>query len=59
MPYYRAYRIKDNHITDAPTVIEADTDAVAIEQAKQFVDGHDVELWQGARFVIGLRSKDK
>ena len=56
MPYYRAYRIKDNHITDAPTVIEADTDAVAIEQAKQFVDGHDVELWQGARFVIGLRS---
>ena len=44
---------------DAPIVIEADTDAIAIEQAQQFADSHDVELWQGARFVIGLRSKEK
>lgn len=59
MPEYRAYLIKDKHISDAPTMIEANDDAIAIEQAKQLVDGHDVELWQGPRFVIGLRSKDK
>jgi len=31
----------------------------AIEQAKKFVEGCDVELWEGPRFVIGLRSSDK
>jgi hypothetical protein len=56
MPEYRAYLIKDRHVAAAPTMIEADADDDAIEQAKQPVDGHDVELWHGARFVIGLRS---
>jgi len=59
MADYRAYLIKDKHIAAAPTMIEADADDAAIEQARQLVDGHDVELWQGPRFVIGLRSKDK
>ena len=59
MAEYRIYKIKDNHITEPPTVIQADADPVVIEKAKQMVDGHDVEVWEGPRFVIGLRSKDK
>jgi len=59
MPEYRAYLIKDKRIAGPPTLIDADADPVAIEQAKQLVDGHDVELWEGPRFVIGLRSSDK
>ena len=58
MPEYRAYRIKDNHIDLAATIITADTDTAAIEQTKPLVDAHDIELWQGPRFVMGFRSKD-
>lgn len=57
MPEYRAYLIKDAQFAAAPTIIEADADDVAIEQAKRLIDGHDVQLWQGTRFVVGLRSK--
>lgn len=56
MPMYRAYRIKDNHVDIAAEMIAADTDA--IEKTKPMVDGHDMELWQGPRFVMGFKSKD-
>ena len=59
MPQYRAYLIKDKHIAAPPTLIEADADHAAIEQVKKLVDGHDVELWEGARFVVGLRASDE
>ena len=58
MPDYRAYLIKRGHIEGPPNIVVADTDQEAIDQAKQLVDGHDVELWERARFVIGLRSTD-
>lgn len=58
MPDYRVYLIKSNHFEGPPDVITCDSDAEAIEQAKQLVDGHDVELWEGPRFVIGLKSRD-
>ena len=59
MADYRIYKIKDNHIAEPPALITADADPEVIEQAKELVDGHDVEVWEGTRFVIGLRSKDK
>jgi hypothetical protein len=45
MPGYRAYLLdKEGHIvTYRP--IEADSDAEALEIAKQFVEGNDVEVW--------------
>jgi hypothetical protein len=58
MPAYRAYPLKDNHVAGPPNIIVADSDHDAIEQAKQLVDGHDVELWDGPRFVMGLKSTD-
>jgi hypothetical protein len=58
MADYRAYLIKNNRVDIAATIIKVDTDTEAIEQAKQLVDGHDIELWQGPRFVIGFKSKD-
>ena len=58
MPTYRAYHIKDDkHFAGPPAIIEAADDAAAIEQARQLVDGHDVELWESARFVIGFKRK--
>jgi hypothetical protein len=49
VPEYRAYIIgPDGHIQSRVDLICEDESA-AQEQAKQLVDGHDVELWQGAR----------
>jgi hypothetical protein len=57
MPDYRAYPItRDNHIEQAAVVITADDDKEAIEQAQQLVNGHDVEVWEGARRVGRLKS---
>ena len=44
MPEYRVYIVdSDGHFKSAVALICAD-DEIAKEQAKQFVDGHDVEL---------------
>lgn len=56
MPDYRAYKIKNDHVDGAPTIITCDDDQKAIEAAKTLSDGHDVELWEGARFVIGIKA---
>ena len=40
-------------------VIECDTDQEAIERAEQFVDGHDIELWDGSRLVAHIKAKRK
>ena len=59
MPDYRVYKIKNNnHVAGAPVVVTCDSDREAIQQAKKLVDGHDVELWDGPRFVIGIKSGD-
>ncbi len=51
MQEYRAYLIgPDGHIQSrVELVCENEDDAK--ERAKQLVDGHDIELWQGARKV--------
>jgi hypothetical protein len=57
MRAYRAYLIdKDDHI-HSHRVIDADNDDRALEVAKQYVDGLDVEIWDGARKIARL-SKD-
>ncbi len=49
MSDYKAYLINsDGHIFQAMNLDMAD-DAAALEAALHLVDGHDVELWQGAR----------
>ena len=59
MAYYRAYQLShDDHIAHPAEIIEADNDDAAIEKANELVNGHDVEVWRGSRFVIKLQSKD-
>jgi hypothetical protein len=51
MPEYRAYLVgSDDHIQNAVYLNCADDDQ-AIILAKEFADGHDVELWQLDRKV--------
>jgi len=57
MPEYRVYVIgSDGHFIQA-IGLDCPDDKAAIEAAKQFVDGHDVELWQGDRHVAKFDSK--
>jgi hypothetical protein len=59
MSDYRAYRIgEDGHVASFRAFV-CDSDADATVWAKQLVDGHDVELWSGDRFVIRLNSTAK
>jgi hypothetical protein len=58
MPYYRAYIIgRDGHFEQAVELDCADDEA-AMESAKQFVDGHDVELWQRDRKIAKFETKE-
>jgi hypothetical protein len=53
---YRAFIIgRDGRVQSAIEFRSSD-DAKAIEHAKQYVDGHDVEVWQLSRKVIQLKS---
>jgi hypothetical protein len=57
MPEYRAYIIGgDGHFIRVVELLCPDDDT-AKEYAKQLVDGHDVELWQGDRHIAKFNSK--
>jgi hypothetical protein len=50
MAEYRAYVFKDGRISKYIDLICEDDNA-ANDQARPLVDGQDVELWAGQRFV--------
>ena len=51
MSDYRVYIIgSDGHFEKA-IPLDCPNDAAALESAKQFIDGHDIELWQRDRLL--------
>ena len=57
MPAYRIYSLTpDEHIAGVPELIECDSDQEVIAHAKAKLDGLDLEVWDGPRVVIWLRS---
>lgn len=46
---YRAYILASDGRIMKPVELDCPDDDAAKEAAKQLIDGHDVELWQGAR----------
>jgi hypothetical protein len=58
MQEYRAYALgSDGHFIGFEPIVCANDDE-ATEQAKRLLDGHDIELWNGARMVIRLNAKN-
>jgi hypothetical protein len=56
MADYRAYVVGDDgHFVSFEGFVAAD-DGEAVAKAQRLVDGHDVELWSGGRFVIRLET---
>jgi hypothetical protein len=59
MPYYRVYTVGEDGHFHSSTRLECADDGEAIEQAKQLVDGHDLELWQRDRKIARFDQKPK
>jgi hypothetical protein len=60
MPDYRAYPVDANgHVLGVAVVITCDSDEEAVEKTHPIVNGHDVELWDGARFVVRIGTSEK
>jgi len=58
MPEYRAYIMSPyGHIQSRVDLVCAD-EREAKERAKQLVDGHDVELWQGTVRIATFPHKE-
>jgi hypothetical protein len=56
---YRVYTVgSDGHFSGFEPLICAD-DTEAIEKAKRLVNGQDIEIWSGDRFVIRLLPRAK
>jgi hypothetical protein len=55
MAEYRAYILAPDGRIMRPVDLECDDDDAAIKTARQLVDGHDVELWQGSRKIETFR----
>ncbi len=54
MPDYRIYfKGQDGHIVKVVALIDI-TEEEAIARGKQYVDGHDIEVWEGGRQVAVL-----
>jgi hypothetical protein len=51
MPTYRAYLINEDNRVASYKPIEAETDADALQAARQLVSGCDVEVWHLDRRV--------
>jgi hypothetical protein len=53
VPSYRVYLFdRGNHISRPIKTVEYTGDQEAIQKASQFVDCHDVELWERSRLVM-------
>ncbi|MBX9826459.1 MAG: hypothetical protein K2Y27_15900 [Xanthobacteraceae bacterium] len=53
---YHAYQARDSQRTGDPIAIEAADDAAAIDLAGRFLNGDELQLWQGDRLVVTLNA---
>jgi hypothetical protein len=57
MPEYRLYTLLNgDKIAGPATRVECSSDEEAIIQAKKFINGLDIEVWQDARLIARLQS---
>jgi hypothetical protein len=59
MPYYRAYVVGSDGKFQIAHSLDCEDDEAAIEAAKQFLDGLDIEVWQQRRRITRLKHKPK
>ena len=58
-PHYRIYKLSNNRIAGVPDIVECDSDEEVAQHAKSVLDGLDIEVSDGPRVVIRLKSTEK
>jgi hypothetical protein len=58
MPVYRIYSVKNGRVAGPPVLGTCDSDEEIIQQAEAMVDGMDLEIWDLARMVAKIPSKE-
>jgi hypothetical protein len=59
VPEYRIYILTFGNKIAGPAVdVDCQSDEEAVAQARQLLNGQDIEIWSGARIVSRLRSAD-
>jgi hypothetical protein len=57
MPVYRIYKLNaQGHVTGHALILICEKDADVIRKVESLVDGHDVQILEGARLVGRLKS---
>ncbi len=59
MSDYRVYVIGSDGRFVRAVQLDCSDDAAAIESAKQFIEGHDIELWQRDRRIARFDTRPK
>jgi hypothetical protein len=55
MPNYRFFTLDhDGKVSTPATIHSFEDDEAAMKAAKQRLDGHGIEVWQGARLIVDL-----
>jgi hypothetical protein len=59
MREYRLYSLVSgtNHIKGVPAILVCENDTKAIQEARERLNGLDLEVWDGARRVIRIESQ--
>ena len=58
MPTYRVFFLDEQNLVTLPNKeIEAADDQGAMVEARQYIDGKDIELWDGPRFIVRFPHK--
>jgi hypothetical protein len=59
MTAYRIFKLRpDDHIAGAPTIIDCPDDDAAIEEARQQLNGHILEVWRLDRRVVRIEPQN-
>jgi hypothetical protein len=60
VPTYHIYKLSsDNQIVGTSETVDFDSDRDVIAYAKTKMDGLDLEVWDGPRVVVRLKSTDQ
>jgi hypothetical protein len=56
MPNYRIYRMVDNRVVGIPEYAQRDSDQAITEYAEKMLNGRDIQVLDGPRLVVKLKS---
>ena len=59
MPSYRVYQLSNKQFAGVSQIAAYDSDDEVVRYAKSILDGLDLEVWDGPRLVIRLKSTEK